>query len=85
MLVKLTPHSDVVEHLKRVTGHRTASKAYEQAGLEYPGMLACISDQSREIEELQQTIQVLRFTMKQARDAALLLVERTSQKDLFTN
>lgn len=85
MLVKLNPELSAVERLKSVTGTKTASKAYEIAGRDLPGMLSHIEDLYVEREELKQTIQVLRSTMEGARDAAALLLERTSQKDLFTD
>lgn len=83
MLVKLNPDDDMVEKLKHFTGQRVASKAYELAGKEYPDMIQRIYALEVQLQDLEEIILVQQSIIDGARDAAALLVERTSQKDLF--
>lgn len=83
MLVKLNPEDDQVNRLKQATGSRTASKAYETAGAQYCEMLDTIERFSKDLDDLMLERDALLQIIADARNAAIALVERTGQADMF--
>ncbi len=83
MLIKFEDDQAVVDLLRAHYGEKTASKGYQRAARE-------VVDQHREIRRLRDQIRALEDRLLRrdqliegARAAAALLLEKTSQKDMF--
>jgi hypothetical protein len=85
MLVKFDAEDEFVENLKSITGHNTASKAYQVAAATYVHQIETIGHLQSLVAKLREDVRVQRQIISSARDAAALLVEHTGQSDLFTD
>lgn len=86
MLLKIKEFDDALaEHLKRVTGEATASKAVLIAAQEYSGLLYRIEQGEQAFQLAAQEVARLSSIVEGARASAALLLEKTSQSDLFSN
>lgn len=83
MLIKFDADQEMVDRLKMHTGERVASKAYKFAAEDVPDMAGQIRDLRRIVEDQKLEIRRLKAVIEQARSAAALLLEKTSQTDAF--
>lgn len=82
-LIKFDADPGMVDRLKMHTGERVASKAYKFAAEDVPDMSAEIRDLHRIVDDQKLEIRRLKAVIEQARSAAALLLEKTSQADAF--
>jgi len=83
MLVKFDADEDFVEALKSATGNNTASKAFQEASAKYLKQIDTIEYLQALVLKLRDQVSAQHQIISSARDAAAMLVERTSQDDLF--
>lgn len=83
MLIKFDADQEMVDRLKMYTGERVASKAYKFAAEDVPDLTGQIRDLRRIVEDQKLEIRRLQVVIEQARSAAALLLEKTSQTDAF--
>lgn len=85
MLVKFNADEDFVDRLKELTGETVASKAFLSSAARYDRSVGLIADLKAQIAKLTDERNVLRQVIGDARCAAIALVERASQDDMFIN
>lgn len=83
MLVKMNIDPDVVDTIKRFTGEAVASKAFFTAALRAVELQNRVERLDKQVTKLMLERDSLRHIVSDARNAAIALVERAGQSDMF--
>jgi hypothetical protein len=85
MLIKFDADEDLVEKLKAQTRSAVASKAFHYAGIKYLELLDQNADMHRRNAQLRDELEACKQIISGARLAAVALIERVGQDDMFIN
>lgn len=83
MLVKFTVDDDIARDIMTYTGQTVASKAFLQAARRAVELEEIYKRKDSQITRLMLQVEAYRQRIDDAREAALLLAEKTGQDDLF--
>jgi hypothetical protein len=84
MLIKIPNFDDeTVSHLMKLTASGTGAGAVRSAAQQFPDIRLALFRSSAEVEQLKMEVNRLTSIIEGARASAALLLEKTSQTDIF--